>query len=129
VEEHRTESSSVELEERLASVEELLCSGLALERVQRKIVEDYGAEIVADPTLDPERCARFVSDLGGKIVMTHSKALMEAKVDELAQRVTPPTDAALGLEVALAQGVDPQRALLAAQGRFAETGALRFRQR
>lgn len=197
---HRTKSSSVELEERLERVEELMCSGLALERVLTKIADDYdittrqarnyinkvyarwqkqaaldaphrreklfrmterfyaravankqwsaaahaltllakmaGAytgtspsreaivaelgpipddptqaliwtqrvmlrtivEILADPTIDPERRARYIGDLGGKIGMTHAKTLVEAKLDTLEERVTPPTDATCRLE-------------------------------
>jgi len=39
---HRTKSSRAALEERLEQVEEMLCAGVALERVQRKIADDYG---------------------------------------------------------------------------------------
>jgi hypothetical protein len=197
---HRTKSSRIELEERLERVEELLCSGLAPERVQAKVAADYiittrqarnyigkvyarwrkqatmdaphrreklfrmterfyaravankqygaavqalgllakmsgaftgtspsretilaelgpvpddptqalvwmqrvmlrtVAEILADPTIDPERRARYIGDLGGKIGMTHAKALVEAKLDTIEQRVSPPTDDASRLE-------------------------------
>lgn len=197
---HRTKSSRIELESRLERVEEMLCSGLATERVLTKIAEEYDistrqarnyinkvyarwqkqaaldaphrreklfrmterhyaravankqwsaannalallakmagaftgtspsretilaelgpvpddptlalvwmqkvmlrtvAEILADPTIDPERRARYVGDLGGKIGMTHAKALVEAKLDTIEQRITPPVDDASRLE-------------------------------
>lgn len=56
------------------------------------------AEILADPTIDPERRARYIGDLGGKIGMTHAKTLVEAKLDTIEQRVSPPTDDASRLE-------------------------------
>lgn len=69
----------------------------ALVWMQRAMLRTV-AEIIADPTIDPERRARYIGDLGGKIGMTHAKALVEAKLDTIEQRVTPPLDDACRLE-------------------------------
>jgi hypothetical protein len=45
------------------------------------------SEVVNNPAIDPERRLRWIADIGAKIGYTHSKALVQHKLDEVAQRV------------------------------------------
>ena len=45
------------------------------------------SEVVSHPTLDPERRLRWIAEIGGKIGMTHSKTLVQAKLDEVTVRL------------------------------------------
>ena len=49
-------------------------------------------EILSSPSIDPERRIRLLADLGSKVSYTHAKALIEAKVDEVRERVFPSED-------------------------------------
>ena len=44
-------------------------------------------EVVTNPSLDPERRLRWIAELGGKLGMTHSKTVVESKLDAVAARV------------------------------------------
>lgn len=46
-------------------------------------------EIVANPAIEPERRLRLISDIGGKIGMTHAKALVQHRLAEVARQVLP----------------------------------------
>jgi len=58
----------------------------ALVWAQRCMVQAL-SEVVFNPSLDPERRLRWIAELGGKLGMTHAKALVEAKLDELSGRL------------------------------------------
>lgn len=49
-------------------------------------------EVLSSPAIDPERRIRLLADLGSKVSYTHAKALIEAKVDEVRERVFPSED-------------------------------------
>ena len=44
-------------------------------------------EVVSNPSIDPERRLRWVAELGSKLGMTHAKALVGSKLEEVAERV------------------------------------------
>jgi hypothetical protein len=56
------------------------------------------AEVYSDATIDPLTRARYIAELGGRMGMTHAKALVEARLDAIEQRLMPPADAASRLE-------------------------------
>lgn len=45
-----------------------------------------------NPTLDPERRLRWITEIGAKLGMTHAKALMEYKLERVTQRMESITD-------------------------------------
>ena len=47
------------------------------------------SEVVSNPALDPEKRLRWISEIGGKIGLTHAKALVQHKLEEVASRVLP----------------------------------------
>jgi len=60
---------------------------LALVWAQRCMVFAL-SEVISHPTLDPERRLRWIAEIGGKIGMTHAKALVQAKLDEVTVRLS-----------------------------------------
>lgn len=44
-------------------------------------------EIVSNPAIDPERRLRWISEIGGKIGMTHAKALIQEKLDRVTKKL------------------------------------------
>lgn len=44
-------------------------------------------QVIADPSIDPERKLRWVSEIGGRIGMTYSRTLQQSKLEELARHV------------------------------------------
>jgi hypothetical protein len=47
-------------------------------------------EVISQPGIDPERRLRWIADIGAKIGMTHAKALVQQKLDEVSVRVLGP---------------------------------------
>jgi hypothetical protein len=50
------------------------------------------SEVVANPNIDPERRLRWISEIGGKIGMTHAKALMQAKLARVTKTLAASKD-------------------------------------
>jgi hypothetical protein len=49
-------------------------------------------EVVGNPNIDPERRLRWISEIGGKIGMTHAKALMQSKLAKVTKTLSASRD-------------------------------------
>jgi hypothetical protein len=52
----------------------------------QRIMIDALHEVATNAALDPERRLRWVAELGSKIGLTHAKALVEAKLDQIEEQ-------------------------------------------